>query len=990
MADIRLGVAIDATAAEQGASRVERAVDRMGRRVKASSGIFSGFTGTIKSFAQGLFSLQGLLGGLSIGAVFGGLGRTLTEFSASVAQLSAITGATGNQLDAFSEKAKELGRSTRFSASEAVEAMKLLASSNPDLLQTQGALEEVTQEVLTLATAAGTTLPQAASTVGRALNQFGADAAETARFVNVLAAGAKFGASEIPQTAAALVNAGTAAKAAKLSFEETNAAIQLLAKVGIDAEQAGTKLATILTRLQTSGKNEFNPAIVGMGQALRNMAAAELDASENTNELKEIFGQFTINAARSLITLSDQFDPLTEKLTGTETAAEQVRAVSDDLSNDLKQLGSAAEAARIELAEELEPAFRSLTQSATEFFLAIAENAGAIATFVVELGKLAVSLAIGAVVAKATTAVVAFGLAFRGIGSVVPLLALVIKGQLIPAVVALGVSIKTALAAINPVAAVLTAVGTAASYVALSWQDFDEALSDSKTAVDSVTESSRSLKDEISDINGLSNAAVLASRERAAAALDEAEAALTLVKAKQAEARTVAGILQQSVQSGFGLFGDTRAQSKALREQAEQLRRNIREIRESQSALKAEAQERGLLTDAIEEQSTATEDAADTVIEETDAQKKARETRERAVQQLRDMTTSLKQQVIATTDGKLAALEFNLEHGRMARTLQEAGGEADKYKDKIIALSRELMRTQAEQQFADPSERFRQRREELDRLGLSQKAYNQAIFEAKEALFEETEARSRLTAEDRAQLALTQAMLGVEKSLFELDRSGRLMSLTEQYSRQNALIEQRIALLEEEKRRLEARPASYANSVRIEQINAQVNDLRASVRTVGDDIREAFESSMQDSVSSILRGTATIEDAFNNMADAILDRLADIFAQEITSGIESIFLPAVSGGGAGNIISGLFGGIFGARQRGGPAVANRPYIVGEGGEPEVFIPGTSGQVVPEANVGGVVVNMTINTPDADSFRASQDQIARDQAALVQRAQRFQG
>ncbi|MBR7492814.1 phage tail tape measure protein, partial [Klebsiella pneumoniae] len=81
-----------------------------------------------------------------------------------------------------------------------------------------------------LAQAAGTTLPDATRTLALSLNQYGASAQEADRYINVLAAGAKYGSSEIVDTAAAIKNGGVAAAQAGVGFEQLNAAIQVLAE----------------------------------------------------------------------------------------------------------------------------------------------------------------------------------------------------------------------------------------------------------------------------------------------------------------------------------------------------------------------------------------------------------------------------------------------------------------------------------------------------------------------------------------------------------------------------------------------------------------------------------------------------------------------------------------------------------------------------------------------------------------------------------------
>jgi len=284
------------------------------------------------------------------------------EFEKSISDLAAITGATGKDLDFLTSKAMEFGSQTTKSAAQAAEAFKLVASAKPDLLANAEALAAVTRETITLSEAAGTSLPESAATLGASLNQFNADAEESGRFINVLAAGAKFGASEISNTAEALKVSGTVAHSVGLSFEQTNAAIQALASVAIKGSEAGTGLRGVLLKLSTQSREEFNPEIVGFTQAIKNLAAAHL----TTTEKAKLFGQESITAASALITQADSLDTLTGKLTDTDTAYEQARIRVNNLDGDLKILSSAMEAQAIMAGTTVSLSLRTLVQGFTD------------------------------------------------------------------------------------------------------------------------------------------------------------------------------------------------------------------------------------------------------------------------------------------------------------------------------------------------------------------------------------------------------------------------------------------------------------------------------------------------------------------------------------------------------------------------------------------------------------------------------------------------
>lgn len=295
--------------------------------------------------------------------------RANMEFSAAISELSAITGATGKDLEFFAEQSKEIGRTTTLSASQAAQAFKLIASAKPDLLENAQALAAVTREAVLLSQAAGIQLTEAASVVGISLNQFGASADQAARFVNVLAAGAKFGSSEIAESAMALKNAGAAANAAGVSFETTNAAIQALAAGGIKAAEAGTSLRNIILILEQEQESKYRPSVVGLTQAIANMADRQLSLTE----LTKIFGRENVVAAQTIITQSDSLVQLERNMTGTLTATEQAAINVDNLRGDMLMLNSATEALQIEIGQRFDPAVRRATQSITEMAGSAAE-----------------------------------------------------------------------------------------------------------------------------------------------------------------------------------------------------------------------------------------------------------------------------------------------------------------------------------------------------------------------------------------------------------------------------------------------------------------------------------------------------------------------------------------------------------------------------------------------------------------------------------------
>lgn len=342
--------------AQEDAKKTDEAYSRMGKTITGVAGRLAGFAGA----------------GLSLGAII----TTTREYGQALSDLSAITGATGTQLKTLDEAAQEMGRSTEYSATQAVEALKLMASAKPELLQTADGLTAATKSALTLAQAAGSTLPDATRTLALSLNQFGAGAQEADRYINVLAAGAKFGASEIVDTAAAIKNGGVAAAHAGVGFETLNAAIQVLAEREIKGGEAGTALRNVILALEKGTDKTLKPSVVGLSGALENLSKKNL----STAQAVKLFGVENINAASVLVDNRSKLDALTQSLTGTQTAHEQAAIRVNNLNGDLLGLTSAFEGLIIKVGQSGNGPLRSGIQSITDGINVLTNNFNAVAS----------------------------------------------------------------------------------------------------------------------------------------------------------------------------------------------------------------------------------------------------------------------------------------------------------------------------------------------------------------------------------------------------------------------------------------------------------------------------------------------------------------------------------------------------------------------------------------------------------------------------------
>lgn len=329
------------------AKQADQQLKRIDQRVGDNFRNVGNYTGAINKLSSGL----GMLG-LSFGIgsiVSSGVGK-IVEFDQSIADLSAITGATGKDLEYFKTQANELGIGVEGGASAVVEAYKLIGSAKPELLANAEALNQVTKSAITLAQAAGMEVPEAATALTDAMNQFGAGADEADKFINVLAAGSKFGAVEIPQVTEALLKFGAVAKNSGVSIEESGALIEALGEKGLKGAEAGTALRNVMLKLSAPDAlpKEAVDRLTALGINFDVLRDKSIPFTDRMRELKPLltdnaamvktFGMENAVAATNLIQLTDRTDELKQQMTGTNTAYEQAEVRTQTLGHALMEL----------------------------------------------------------------------------------------------------------------------------------------------------------------------------------------------------------------------------------------------------------------------------------------------------------------------------------------------------------------------------------------------------------------------------------------------------------------------------------------------------------------------------------------------------------------------------------------------------------------------------------------------------------------------------
>ena len=406
--------------------------------------------------SEGFTVMKGVLADLAATAVKAGikaLGNLAKEtfqvgadFEQSMSKVKAISGASADEMQALSDKAKEMGSSTVFSASESAEAFQYMAMAGWDTEEMLSGIEGV----MNLAAASGADLATTSDIVTDALTAMGYEAKDAGRLADVMAAAAANSNTSVEQMGATFQYAAPLVGALGYNMEDTAVAIGMMANAGIKGEKAGTALRSILTRLST-GTGDCADAMKELGISMTKTNAdgstsmksldevigdlrtafSGLDETQKAQYASSIAGQEAMSGLLAIVGGSEEdFQKLTAAVAGSEGAAKQMAdTMNDNVAGSLTLLKSNIEGKMIGVFEKAAPSIKTAIDniSATldtvdwdsvgEAVGVIAENIGEFITWVINNGDTvkgileAVGFALGTifVVDKASNFVTALG-----------------------------------------------------------------------------------------------------------------------------------------------------------------------------------------------------------------------------------------------------------------------------------------------------------------------------------------------------------------------------------------------------------------------------------------------------------------------------------------------------------------------------------------------------------------------------------------------------
>lgn len=251
----------------------------------------------------------------------GELAEPAMTFEQAMADLSAITGSVDEELEDLTKTARKVGMESGLGAAESARAFAILAGQIDVPIEQ---LKELQRQTILLAQAGALPLEDAANAVAGTINQFGYEASEASRVVNVLAAGSRAGGSEVVDLAESFKVTGAAAHSAGVALEETAAALEILAQNNTKGAEAGTAMRNMLIAMQTKlGIDISKTGFAGGLDIIRHKLNTMSSETERATFLAKSFGRENIVAAQYLLENADAVRAMTAEVTGTNSALEQ-------------------------------------------------------------------------------------------------------------------------------------------------------------------------------------------------------------------------------------------------------------------------------------------------------------------------------------------------------------------------------------------------------------------------------------------------------------------------------------------------------------------------------------------------------------------------------------------------------------------------------------------------------------------------------------------
>lgn len=349
-------------------SNAEAITASMGKLNATVEKVESSVVGMDQGFTKAFDSIQNDIKTIKLSSILDQVDRVTNSFenlnkpgmalSTSMYDLAAMTGVAGEKLEQIENNARKSGLAFGGSAADGAEAYKLiLGQLTPEIAKVPDALDEMGKSVGTTSKLMAGDQVAATELLTTAMNQYQVSledpiqaSEEMAKMMNVMAAAAGEGSAELPKIKQALEQAGMGAKMANVSFEETNAALQILDKAGKKGSEGGVALRNVLVKLG-QGKyipKEYQKQLQLLGVDTEKLADKNTTLSERLTALKPAMkdsallsawlGEGADGATKALVEQIPELERLTGAITGTNAAYEQAAIIMESPLEKNKRL----------------------------------------------------------------------------------------------------------------------------------------------------------------------------------------------------------------------------------------------------------------------------------------------------------------------------------------------------------------------------------------------------------------------------------------------------------------------------------------------------------------------------------------------------------------------------------------------------------------------------------------------------------------------------
>ena len=322
----------------------------------------------IEGVGQKLMPVTAAVGGLGAAAV-----KVASDFDSAMSQVAAVSGATGKDLEALRDKAREMGSKTKFSASEAAEAMNYMAMAG---WKTNDMLSGI-EGIMNLAAASGEDLATTSDIVTDALTALGLSAEDSGHFADILAAASSNANTNVSMMGETFKYCAPVAGALGFTAEDTAEAIGLMANAGIKSSQAGTAMRSMMTNL--TGEVKFvgdafgeltiqttntDGSMRSLGDILADCRAAfaQMSESEKAANAEALVGKNAMSGFLAVMNAAPgDIEKLNSAINNCDGTAEKMAAtMQDNLAGQLTILKSQLEELAISIGEILMPYIRQI------------------------------------------------------------------------------------------------------------------------------------------------------------------------------------------------------------------------------------------------------------------------------------------------------------------------------------------------------------------------------------------------------------------------------------------------------------------------------------------------------------------------------------------------------------------------------------------------------------------------------------------------------